>query len=120
MKLTLFEAFFITHLVMDWIFQTNWEMRNKTNKRFPLLVHSVIYTFGFIPVFLFYKINFIWLGLIFLSHIFLDCRTFEIWLLEKFKGFKKEDNPESIWWILLIGIDQTFHLIILGIITLFS
>jgi len=82
---------------------------------FPLFV----YTVGFVPVFLIYNINLEWLLLIFVSHIICDKRNFEIWLLEKFKGFKKEEISESLWNIVLIGVDQTLHLIILSLIVFF-
>ena len=119
-QLTLFEAFFITHLVMDWIFQWKWEAMNKSKNILALLFHCTIYAVGFIPAFLIFKINFIWLVLIFASHIILDNRKFEFWVLEKFKGFKKEEVSESLGAILLIGLDQTFHLVILAIIVIFS
>lgn len=117
-RLTLFEALLITHLVMDWIFQWKWEAFNKAKKWSALLFHCFIYTMGFIPVFLVYKVNLIWLLVIFLSHVILDRRTFEIWLIEKFKRFKKEKVPEPLWWIILIGVDQTLHFVVLAVIVL--
>jgi len=119
-QLTLFEAFFITHLVMDWIFQWKWEAMNKSKNIFPLLFHCAVYTAGFVPVFFIYNINFLWLLLIFISHFVFDKRNFEIWILEKFKGFKKEGNLEPFWNIVLIGVDQTLHLVILSFIVIFS
>ena len=119
-SLTLFEALFISHLVMDWIFQWNWEATNKSKHLLPLLFHSFIYTLGFIPAFLIYKVNLVWLVLLFLSHALIDNRKIELWLLEKFKGFKREENSESIWTILIIGIDQVLHLVILAIVVIFS
>jgi len=35
-ELTLFEAFLVTHLVMDWIFQWKWEAMNKSKNWFAL------------------------------------------------------------------------------------
>ena len=105
---------------MDWIFQWKWEAMNKSKKWLPLFFHCSVYTIGFIPAFWLYKINFWWLALIFLSHIVFDRRAFEIWLLEKFKGVKKEEIPESLWQILLIGIDQTLHIAVLVGIVIFS
>lgn len=117
--LTLFEALLITHFIMDWIFQWKWEAMNKSKNWFALLFHCFVYTVGFVPVSLIYNINLEWLLLIFVSHIICDKRNFEIWLLEKFKGFKREENSESSWNIVLIGVDQTLHLIILSLIVFF-
>ena len=119
-ELTLFEAFLITHLVMDWTFQWKWEAINKSKSWLALFFHCFIYTIGFIPVFLIYNINFLWLFLIFISHVIFDQRKFEIWILEKFKGFKRGPELESFWNIMLIGIDQTLHLVILALIVIFS
>lgn len=105
---------------MDWVFQTHWEAMDKAKKWFPLTVHSTIYAAGFIPSLYFFKVNFLWLVLIFLSHFILDQRKLETWLLEKLKGFKKESIPEAGWWILMIGVDQTLHLAVLALITLLS
>jgi len=118
--LTPFEALFITHFTVDWIFQWNWEAMNKSKNWLALLFHCLVYTVGFVPVFLIYNINLGWLLLIFISHAICDKRDFEIWILEKFKGFKRAGIPESLWNIVLIGVDQTLHLIILSLIVLFS
>ena len=110
----------ITHFVMDWIFQWKWEAFNKDKKWPALLFHCLVYTIGFIPAFLIYNLNLIWLLFIFFSHVVLDQRDFEVWLIEKFKGLKKEEVPESFWQIMLIGVDQTLHLVVLAIIVIFS
>ena len=119
MNLTIFEALVITHFVMDWLFQTKWEADNKSKKWLPLFVHSSIYTLGFIPVFFWYQIGFSWLALLFLSHVFLDRRPFEIWWLKTVKRFTKENAPEWFWFMLLIAVDQTFHILVLTAIILF-
>ena len=118
-NLTLFEALFLTHLIMDWIFQWRWEAMNKSHLWRALFFHCFVYTVGFIPVFILYSVNLWWLFLLFGSHVFFDKRSFENWLLEKFKGFRKTDSSESRV-VLLTGVDQTLHIIILGIITIFS
>jgi len=119
-KLTLLEALFVTHFVMDWLFQTQWEAINKSKKWFPLLVHCSIYSIGFIPVFLWYKINFLWLIFIFISHIILDSRRFSKWWIKNIKKVKQDTMSESFYQILLIGVDQTLHIVILALIVIFS
>ena len=115
--LTLFEALIFTHFVVDWIFQWR-EALYKTKKFLSLLFHSVIYTLGFIPVFLIYHLNFIWLLLLFISHMTIDQGKIRLWILEKFKRVKSEEIERPLWWILIIGIDQTLHIIILAIIAI--
>lgn len=105
---------------MDWIFQWKWEAMNKSKNILALFFHCFVYTVGFIPVFLIYDINFLWLLSIFISHAVFDKRSFEIWILEKFKGFKRGGELEPFWNITLIGVDQTLHLVILGLIVIFS
>ncbi len=118
MSLTIFEALLVTHLIMDWIFQWNWEATKKSKEWLPLFFHCAVYTIGFIPVFIFFNLNFFWLLLIFVSHLIFDKRDFEFWILEKFKGVKKDDVGEPIFTILLIGIDQTLHLATLALIVI--
>ena len=119
-SLTLFEVFLLTHLVMDWIFQWKWEAAKKSKEWLPLFFHCFVYTIGFIPVFLIYSINFLWLLLIFISHFIFDQRKLEVLIMERFKGFKKEGDLEAFWNIVLIGIDQTLHLVILALVVIFS
>jgi hypothetical protein len=116
MKLTFFEALVITHLVIDFIFQWKWQALNKTKNWLALFSHCLIYGIGFIPVFLIYKINFFWLILLFVSHSIIDQGKFKNWLLESFKGIAKKDVSETEWDILLLGVDQILHLIILVVI----
>lgn len=119
-QFTLFEALIITHLIGDFLFQSRWETLNKDKKLLPLFLHCFIYTICFIPVFLIYKANLVWLFFIFVSHIILDQRKFELWIIEKIKRFRKEEVKDWLWWAALMVTDQTCHLIILVIITLFS
>jgi len=119
-NVTIFESLLITHFVMDWIFQTSWEALQKDKKWLPLFVHCFVYSVGFIPAFWYFNVNFIWLILIFVSHIILDRRKFEFWVLKRVKNIEKEKISESFWNILLIGVDQTFHLAIIFIVAVFS
>jgi len=118
--LTLFEAMLVTHFVMDWIFQTKWEAFGKSRSWIPLVVHCLIYTVGFIPIFFFWKVSFVWLIFIFLTHLVLDQRKVEFWIMDKIKAMKKEDTPETVFGFMLVGVDQSLHLVVLAIITLFS
>ena len=120
MNLTPFEALFLTHFIADWLFQTLWEAMNKSKKILPLFVHSSIYTVSFIPVFYFYNFKWEYLLILFISHMILDSRKFEFWWLKNIKRTRKEDVSDSLWTILLIGVDQVFHLIVLGLLVIIS
>jgi len=119
-SLTLFEALFITHVLMDWIFQWRWEGMNKSKSWTALFFHCTVYTIGFLPVLLIYDFHFSWLMLIFASHVIFDKRNFEFWILEKFKGFRKQEMDGSLFTISLIGVDQVLHIAILALIVIFS
>ena len=119
-NLTLFEIFLITHLIMDFIFQRQWEALNKHTRLKALIFHCFIYTIGFIPVFWLLNINFLWLIVIFVSHFIIDQNSIVLWLLEKFKGIEKEKVSESLWTLFLIGIDQILHASVLIFIIIFQ
>lgn len=105
---------------MDFIFQRQQEASEKHIQLKDLTVHCSIYTIGFIPVFWFLNINFLWLIVIFASHFIIDQNSIVLWLLEKFKGIKKEETPESIWALFSIGIDQILHASVLIFIIIFQ
>ncbi|KPJ54821.1 hypothetical protein AMJ47_03150 [Parcubacteria bacterium DG_72] len=115
-KFTIFEIFIIVHLIMDFIFQRQWEAAKKNKDWRALAFHCFIYTIGFVPVFWFLRISFWWLLLLFLSHFVIDNQKIVQWLLEKLKGYKQNKTNQSLWTLLYIGVDQTLHLIILLII----
>jgi len=120
LQFTLFEILLITHLVMDWLCQGKWEIKNKPEKWSALLFHCAIYTMGFIPVFLICKISLVWLVLLFISHAIIDRRKFIHWLLKDFKGITKENTSGTIWNMYLIGTDQILHIVILALIVIFN
>ncbi|MFD2445148.1 DUF3307 domain-containing protein [Bacillus sp. CGMCC 1.16607] len=108
-----FDVLILGHFIGDYLFQTSWMAMNKAKKWDALLVHSFVYTLCVSIV--------AWIGfgglsiwailLIFLSHIFLDRRTFVSWWL---KTVMKTDEKSAAW--LGIMVDQIFHLIILALV----
>ena len=119
-NLTFFEIFFITHLIMDFIFQRQREALNKHIQLKALIFHCSIYTIGFIPVFWFLDINFLWLIVILVSHFIIDQNSIVLWILEKLKGIKEEKVSESLWTLFIIGIDQILHASVLILIVIFQ
>jgi hypothetical protein len=118
--LTLFEALVVTHFIMDWIFQTSWEANQKAEKWWPLLVHCAVYTLGFIPAFLYFDLSPAWLAFIFATHAVFDRRKLEFWIMDKVKRFKKAESPEALYYIVLIGVDQTLHLATLAAVAVWK
>lgn len=115
--LTLLEALVITHFVADWFFRTKWETNNKEDHWLPLLVHCSVYTLGFIPVFYFYQLSYWWLSMLFVSHIILDERTLEEWLLIKNRGVQNLRGFTHHHIILLIS-DHILHLSVLALLVI--
>ena len=107
----------IAHLIGDWIIQTYWMATEKSKSLAPLLAHVVTYhvfTFGALYLAGVDLIQAVWASLFLaVTHAFLDNRRFEIWWLRKIKKFKDEEIP--MW--LLLGVDQSFHLVLLFIVS---
>ena len=120
--LILFGAFFITHLVMDAIIRGRWG----TTKKTKLFSHCFIYAIGFIPVFWVLKINFLWLLLLFFSHIFFDQPKFKYWWKKELGqifislGRGNKVGKTQFWKYSRIFTEQGFHIFILILIAVFS
>ncbi len=110
---------FIGHLVGDWIVQTSWMANEKSKNLAALLAHALSYSvFIFIALYLagVSLVTNLWatlfLGVV--THAFLDNRRFEVWWIRKIKKFTEKEMP--IW--LLLGVDQSFHLLLILIVSL--
>ena len=115
-NITPLEALLITHLVFDWWVQTAWQAFNKENNIKALLIHSGIYTLGFILPFSYYHFSFYWLVLIFISHVVLDKRQF----LKDLKGLNNVKTSDNYNLTYLTMLDQTLHIFVLFLIVLLS
>lgn len=113
----IFLYLFGAHLIGDWIVQTYWMATEKSKRLLPLLAHVVSYhIFTFFALYLAgVSLNSNLLATFFLAftHVILDNRRFEIWWLRTIKKVKDEEIP--IW--LLLGVDQSFHLILLAFVS---
>ncbi len=143
LPMNLFELLVLTHFIADWIFQTSRGASRKHEDNFVLFNHAWWYTVFFAPIFVWkmseglswYYATLLILLLLF-SHAFLDKRKFEMWVLKKVKGIEiwtdgykvcpyffdkdghQKDLDMGLFWILLITIDQIFHIIILAFIAM--
>jgi hypothetical protein len=106
-----FNWLIIGHLIGDFLFQTSWMAQYKATRWLPLLTHVTIYTLV-VSLIGIATGGLTWLAIavIFLSHVFLDRRTFVAFWVSK---IQRSTGPESGW--LGIVTDQIFHVIILAI-----
>lgn len=104
----------IGHLVGDYLFQTRWMAEKKEQELLPLIIHSALYTIIVTLLALLKGGLSIWgIGLIFVSHLILDQRKFITFWAQKIT------ETDNIGW-LKIMLDQSWHIIILGLATLFQ
>lgn len=108
-----FDFLFVAHLLGDFPLQTNWMAINKSNKWFPLIAHSILYTstLGVIAFFGFGGLTWWQLMTIFLGHVLLDRRTFVAWWITHVM----RTNSTEIRWLGII-VDQVFHVTLLALI----
>jgi len=117
----IYAIFFLTHCIFDWwVVKWKWVITRKSK-----FLHCFIYTAGFIPAFLLFKVSFWWLLLIFFSHLFIDktvsperiLKNFKECLFKKFNiQIKKESFKDTfLYWTLVAG-EQFLHIAIFIII----
>jgi hypothetical protein len=110
--MVIFSWLLVGHVVGDYLFQIRWMAENKSRRFLPLIVHSAVYTL-IVALFSLLKGGLSWqgIGLIFLCHVILDQRKFiEFWA-------KYITGTANIEW-LKIALDQSWHILILGLATL--
>lgn len=102
------------HLIGDWLIQTDWMATKKAENWRALLAHVFTYHIFVFGAFYFAGVSLIpnLLGTLFLAatHAVLDNRRFEIWWIRKVKRVRE---PEEIPTWLLLGVDQSFHFVLL-------
>ena len=100
----------LAHLVGDFLLQRKYWALNKTSKLSALLIHCVVYTAAFIPVFWMYEVCWAWLAWIFLTHVLIDNGHFVNWWSRVVN-----DNHDPVFWLLVVR-DQVIHLLVLVVI----
>lgn len=116
-----FDVFLVCHLVGDFLFQTDWQARNKDHglggdpvRRRALFSHISTYTLAFLPAL-------VWIGLelnlwrailaavvIAVPHLIQDDRRLLDAYMRRVKGPASTDSPG-----LMVACDQSFHLVAL-------
>ena len=119
-----FIAFVVSHLVGDYLLQTDWQARHKRgglargnpDARRALFTHVGIYTLCFVPALIVIDlgVELLWvIPAIFLPHLIQDDGR----LLHAYmKRVKRLDPQENL--AVSIAVDQTFHLLALLILAL--
>jgi Protein of unknown function (DUF3307) len=116
----IFAAFVVSHLVGDYLLQTDWQARNKRYglagdpvKRRALISHVFVYTLTFVPALIWLSDDLgagvVWVaGLIFVPHLIQDDgRLLSLWLY-KVKGCTEATAAE-----IYTPVDQSFHVLTL-------
>ncbi len=114
-----FTLFVVSHLVGDYLLQTNWQARHKRGGLGPgdpearraLLTHVATYTLAFIPVLLVADlgVQLVWvIPAIAVPHFIQDDGRLLHAYMKKVKRLNPEENLS-----VSIAVDQTFHLLAL-------
>ena len=116
----IFAAFVVSHLVGDYLLQTDWQARNKRNglegdpvSRRALFSHVFVYTLTFAPALIWMSDDLgagvIWVAaLIFVPHLIQDDGRLLSWYIYKVKGCTEESAAE-----IYTAVDQSFHVLTL-------
>jgi hypothetical protein len=116
----IFAAFVVSHLVGDYLLQTDWQARHKRGglqgdpvRRRALLSHVFVYTLAFAPALIWMSdelgAGVIWVAaLIFVPHVIQDDGRLLSWFIFKVKG-ATEASAAGIY----TPVDQSFHILTL-------
>ncbi|WP_215192997.1 DUF3307 domain-containing protein [Exiguobacterium sp. s95] len=109
----LFIVLYIAHKIADYLFQTNNQALNKTQKWIPLLIHCVIYTLilTVLPYLILGFISWSAIIVIFITHVILDKGEFlNLWA----KKIKRIENPnDTTVKLAMFELDQAFHYLVI-------
>ena len=116
-----FAVFLVSHLVGDFVLQTEWQAQHKRGGLGPareprraLLIHVSVYTLCFVPAFAWLRDDAGWLlllavaALLFATHVVQDDGR----LLEAYARRVKRLDPDS-HPLVVIAVDQSLHVVTL-------
>jgi hypothetical protein len=116
----IFAAFVVSHLVGDYLLQTDWQARHKRGglqgdpvRRRALLSHVTTYTLTFVPALIWMSDDLgagvVWVAaLIFIPHMIQDDGRLLTWFIFRVKGCTEQTAAE-----IYTPVDQTFHILTL-------
>ncbi len=119
LNVNLFIVLFVSHLIADYLFQTDRQAIEKQKEYISLIKHSCIYTISIIVITYIILGVFSWNLTLFLllSHTIIDKGFLINWWLKYVKLIKNPEKEE--YNELRTKIDQVFHIIILFLISLY-
>lgn len=104
---------FLSHLVGDFVIQTDWMARGKKNNALICLTHVTTYMLPFLPMLLFglpaWK-----LAAIALQHFLQDYWEFPVWFMLNTGKAEFAKPPLAPWSIILT--DNIFHLVFISLV----
>jgi len=116
----IFAAFVVSHLVGDYLLQTDWQARHKRGglqsdpvSRRALFSHVFVYTLAFVPALIWMSDDLgagvVWVAaLVFIPHLIQDDGRLLTWFIFKVKGCTEESARE-----IFTPVDQSFHVLTL-------
>lgn len=117
-NIELFIYLYLGHKIGDYLLQSDKQAKSKQNSWYYLLVHCAIYSLSVIAVpFIFIGyFNLAALFFVFITHVIIDQGALLHFWLKYIKGIKDPDSEEVN--IVKLEVDQTFHYIVIGIISI--
>ncbi len=96
----------VIHMIVDWLLQTDWMARNKSNLKHPAAyVHSGMHALGLMLIFPW------WMALsVGVTHLLIDTRKPVTWWIET---IKQMPPSTPVYMHVEIWLDQIFHLLML-------
>jgi ABC-type amino acid transport system permease subunit len=108
-----FEGLLLGHVVGDFLLQTRWMAAHKAAQWLPLAVHAAVYTVSVAVLGSLVGTLHLWaLAVLFVSHMALDHRRFVRWWSRVVQGVTP-GAPEA--WVIIMA-DQSFHLLVMGLV----
>jgi hypothetical protein len=116
----IFAVLVVSHLVGDYLLQTDWQARNKRYglagdpvRRRALVSHVTTYTLAFVPAFAWMSGNLgagvVWAAaLVFVPHLVQDDGRLVSWFIYRVKGCDEQTAAE-----VFKPVDQSFHMLAL-------
>lgn len=116
----IFGVFVVSHLVGDYLLQTDWQARHKRGgltgdpvRARALFTHVATYTLAFVPAFV-WMYDDVGLGIVgvvaavFVPHLIQDDGRLLTWFVYNVKGADEATAPE-----VFKPVDQSFHILVL-------
>ena len=110
--ITVVFSLLLSHYVADFVCQTDWMARNKSQSNWPLFVHCCVYTLVLIPfaVWAIPASAVLWFLIFnFLAHMYIDYNTSRITSRLSAQGKFGSNTIPNFGMFSIIGLDQFLH-----------